>query len=54
MANKEQFDKDKQKKKKKTTKDFRQLEELKEEETRVYANKEISVIHCVEDEKRSI
>lgn len=55
MANKEFFDKEKEKKKKKSARDFRQLEELKEEKPRVYANKEISVIHCVnENEDKTI
>lgn len=46
MANKEQFDKDR---KKKSARDFRELDELRE--VKSYNNKEISVIHPVDEKK---
>ena len=45
MANKEHFNKDK---KKRSSRDFRELEDLKEPKKRDYENKEISVIMPVE------
>ena len=50
MANKEFFNKDK---KKRTTRDFRELEELKDKEKNPYTNKEISVIRPIEIEEKN-
>ena len=47
MANKEFVNRDK---KKRTTRDFRELEELKDKSPKPYTNKEISVIKPVEIE----
>ena len=50
MANKEYTNRDK---KKRTTRDFRELEELKDTERKPYTNKEISVIKPVEIEVKN-